>query len=172
MKKLVRKLSDRPLEVFEQIAASPNFLLILVGAAIWFLGYYVWFIGPWFTVVGFALTLIATAQAAMSRPISSALPGFLLGGLIQIIGYYVLLVPLVGWIVAPIMIVFGGILLFFYGFSIALQRIDIPIVKNLEDFLEAQQKKKDEPKDVEVESVEDITEEPEPSEEETDSTEQ
>lgn len=80
----MRKLSDQPLEVFEQIVSSQNFLLILVGAVIWLLGFFMGIIAPFFTVPGFALTVIATAQAVMSRPISSALPGLLLGGLIQI----------------------------------------------------------------------------------------
>ena len=162
----MRKLSDQ-LEVFEQITSSPNFLLILVGAAIWLLGYYVWFIGPFFAVAGFGLTIIATSQAAMSRPISSALPGFFLGGAIYVIGSYIALIPLVGWILGPILIIIGGVMILFYGFSIALQRIDIPVVKNLEDFLEAQQKKKDEPKpEPEVVDVEEIVDEP--ADEETD----
>ncbi len=167
---LVRTLSDQPLEVFKQISTSQNFLLILVGAVFWILGYIVWFIGPFFMVAGFALTIIATAQAAMSRPVSSVLPGLLIGGLIQIVGYYILLIPVVGLFIGPVIIVFGGVLLLFYAFSVALQRIDIPVVKNLEDFLESQQKKKDEPKA----EPEDVTTEvvPEkPSEDETDSTE-
>lgn len=168
---LVRTLSEQPLEVFKQISTSSNFLLILVGAVVWILGYYVPFINPFFMVAGFGLTIIATAQAAMSRPVSSVLPGLLMGGLIQLIGYYIFLIPVAGWFIGPAIIVFGGVLLLFYAFSVALQRIDIPVVKNLEDFLESQQKKKDEPKT----EPEDVTTEvvPEkPSEEETDSTEQ
>ncbi len=161
MYSLVRTLSEQPIEVFKQISTSSNFLLILVGAVFWILGYYVPFIGPFFMVAGFGLTIIATAQAAMSRPVSSVLPGLLIGGLIQLIGYYIVFIPVVGWIIGPIMIVFGGVLLLFYAFSIALQRIDIPVVKNLEDFLESQQKKKDEPKpEPEVVVVEEITDEP------------
>ena len=156
---LVRKLSDQR-EVFEQIWTSPNFLLILVGAVIWLLGYFVWFVEPFFVVAGFGLTIIATAQAAMSRPISSALPGLLIGGAIYVIGAYIALIPLVGWVLGPMLVVAGSVMILFYGFSIALQRIDIPVVKNLEDFLEAQQKKK-EPKEEIVEEIEDISEEPE-----------
>ena len=167
----MRTLSDQPLEVFKQITTSQNFLLILVGAVFWILGFFVPFIGPFFTVPGFALTIIATAQAAMSRPVSSVLPGLLIGGLIQLVGYYILLIPVVGWFVGPVIIVFGGVLLLFYGFSVALQRIDIPVVKNLEDFLESQQKKKDEPK-AEPEDVATEVVPEKPSEEETDSTEQ
>ena len=162
----MRKLSDQ-LEVFEQITSSSNFLLILVGATIWFLGSYVWVIGPFFTVAGFGLTIIATSQAAMSRPISSALPGFFLGGAIYVIGLYIALIPLVGWVLGPILIVIGAVMILFYGFSIALQRIDIPVVKNLEDFLEAQKKKKEAPKpEPEVVDVEEIVDEP--ADEETD----
>lgn len=164
----MRTLSDQ-LEVFEQITSSPNFLLILVGAAIWFIGYFAWLVSPLITVSGFALTLVATAQASMSRPITFALPGFLLGGIIQIAGYYILTVPIVGWIVGPMLIVFGGVLLLFYGFSIALQRIDIPVVKNLEDFLEAQQKKQTTPKSKLEDEIVDVDEEP--SEEDTESIE-
>lgn len=157
---LVRKLSEN-LEVFEQITSSPNFLLILIGAVIWLLGSYVWFIGPLFTVAGFGLTVIATSQAAMSRPISSALPGFFVGGAIYVIGLYIALIPLVGWVIGPILFVIGGVMILFYGFSIALQRIDIPVVKNLEDFLETQQKKKDKPEpEPEVVDVEEIVDEP------------
>jgi hypothetical protein len=153
-------LSDQ-LEVFEQITSSPNFLLILVGAAIWLLGSFVWFVGPFFTVAGFALTIIATAQAAMSSPVSSALPGLLIGGLIYVIGIYIIIIPIVGWIIGPLMIIAGGVMLLFYGFSIALQRIDVPVVKNLEDFLESQKKKKDESKpEPEVVVVEEIADEP------------
>lgn len=156
----MRTLSDQ-LEVFEQIKSSPNFLLILVGAVIWFIGYFTWVFMPIFVVPGFALTIIATAQAAMSRPISSALPGLLVGGLIQIGGYLVQNVIIIGWVLGPALQVFGGVMLLFYGFSIALQRIDIPIVKNLEDFLEAQQKKDEPKRKSKVETVEEIEEEPE-----------
>lgn len=110
-------------------------------------------------MAGFALTIIATAQAAMSSPVSSALPGLLIGGLIYVIGIYIVIIPIIGWVVGPMLIIAGGVMLLFYGFSIALQRIDIPVVKNLEDFLEAQQKKKVEP-EPEVETVEEVVEEP------------
>ena len=156
----MRILSDQ-LEVFEQIKSSPNFLLILVGAVIWFIGYFTWVFMPLFVVPGFALTIIATAQAAMSRPISSALPGLLVGGLIQIGGYLVQSVIFIGWVLGPALQVFGGVMLLFYGFSIALQRIDIPIVKNLEDFLEAQQKKDEPKKESKIKTVEVVEEEPE-----------
>jgi uncharacterized protein YacL len=163
---LVRKLSDQR-EVFEQIISSPNFLLILIGALIWYLGTYALLLAPLVTVAGFGLTIIATAQAAMSRPISSALPGLLIGGLIYVIGPFIAFIPFVGWILGPMVVVSGSVMLLFYGFSIALQRIDIPVVKNLEDFLEAQQRKRKEPEpEPEIVDVEEIVDEP--SDEETD----
>jgi uncharacterized protein YacL len=163
---LVRKLSDQR-EVFEQIISSPNFLLILVGAIIWLIAPFTLLLAPLVSAAGFALTIIATAQAAMSRPISSALPGLLIGGLIYVIGPFIALIPIIGWIIGPMLNVAGSVMLLFYGFSIALQRIDIPVVKNLEDFLEAQQRKKDAPKpEPEIVDVEEIVDEP--ADEETD----
>ncbi len=107
----------------------------------------------------------------MSRPITSALPGLLIGGLIYVIGPFLGFIPFVGWIVGPMVVVAGSVMLLFYGFSIALQRIDIPVVKNLEDFLEAQQRKKKEPKsEPEIIDVEEIVEEP--SDENTDEQDQ
>lgn len=162
----MRKLSDQR-EVFEQIWTSPNFLLILVGAVIWLIAPLTLLLAPLVSACGFALTIIATAQAAMSRPISAALPGLLIGGLIYVIAPFTLLIPLAGLVIAPVLSIIGNVMLLFYGFSIALQRIDIPIVKNLEDFLEAQQRKRDEPKsEPEIVDVEEIVEDEE--EEDTD----
>jgi hypothetical protein len=91
---LVRKLTDQ-FEVFEQIISSPNFLLILVGAIIWLIAPFTLLLAPLVSAAGFGLTIIATAQAAMSRPIASALPGFLIGGLIYVIGPFIALIPLI-----------------------------------------------------------------------------
>lgn len=129
------------MEVFEQVISSQNILMIVIGAIIWYLGFYIPFIGPFFTVSGFGLICILTVQSAMTRPVNLAFPGLLLGGLIQIIGYYMLFIPLVGWILGPGLIVFGGILIIFYGSSLALQRADIPIVRDMEDFIESKKKK-------------------------------
>jgi hypothetical protein len=162
----VRILSREQLEVFEQVTTSPNFLMIVIGAIIWLLGFYIWIIGPLFTIAGFGLTTIAAVEAAMTRPVNVAIPGLLIGGLLQLIGTYVTGVPLIGLFLGPPMVVIGGVLILFYGSSLALQRIDIPIVKDLEDFIESRKKKvtPKEPKEKATEVVEEIEEDEEPEE--------
>ena len=159
-------MSDTPKEVIGQVISSQNFVMIVIGAVFWLLGFFVPFIGPLFTVAGFGLTTIATIQAAMTKPVTSALPGLLLGGLIQLIGYYLGWVILVGWILSPLFIVAGGVLVLFYGASLALQRADIPIVKDIEGFIDSR-KKKEAPTKTEEEVVdveEDTAEESETTE--------
>ncbi len=161
-------MSDNRLEVFEQVISSQNILMIVIGAIIWYLGYYVPFIGPFFTVSGFGLICILTVQSAMTRPVNVAFPGLLLGGLIQIIGYYMLFIPIVGWVLGPGLIVFGGILIIFYGSSLALQRADIPIVRDLEGFIESK-KKKGTPKNMAKEVI-DVEEDEEENDEDEDTS--
>ncbi|MFX1559886.1 MAG: hypothetical protein ACFFBL_04815 [Promethearchaeota archaeon] len=136
-------MSDMPTEVIGQVTSSPNFLMIVIGAVIWLLGLYtpvILIIGPLVVVCGFGLTLIATVQAAMTKPVTSAFPGLLLGGLIQVIGYYMSWFLTIN-LLSPPFIVAGGVLIIFYGSSLALQRAEIPIVKNLEDFIDSRKKK-------------------------------
>ncbi|MFW9833365.1 MAG: hypothetical protein ACFFEK_05170 [Candidatus Thorarchaeota archaeon] len=137
-------MNDKPMVVIEQVLTSQNFFMILLGAIIWFVGLITPFfliIGPLIIVCGFGLTMIATVQAAMTKPVTSAFPGLLLGGLIQVIGYYAGWIFFIGWILSPLLIVAGGVLIIFYGSSLALQRSDIPIVKDLEGFIESRKKK-------------------------------
>ena len=153
-------MSDKPFVVIEQVISSQNFLMMVIGAIIWILGSFIPFIGFLFTISGFVLTTIATVQAAMTKPVISAFPGLLLGGLIQVIGYLVLFIPLAGIFIFPFLNVPGAVLIIFYGSSLALQRADIPIVKDLEDFIESRKKKEGpkKPKEEIVDAEEDTTE--------------
>lgn len=160
-------MSDTPKEVIEQVISSQNFVMIIIGALVWLIGLYIPIIGPLIVVCGFGLTTIATIQAAMMKPVTSAFPGLLLGGLIQVIGYYLAWVLFLG-LLSPLFIVAGGVLILFYGSSLALQRADIPIVKNIEGFIDSR-KKKEAPKKAEEEEVVDVEEE---TTEESDTTEQ
>ncbi|MHA1769792.1 MAG: hypothetical protein ACTSV3_08105 [Candidatus Thorarchaeota archaeon] len=110
------------------MARDPNFLLILVGAIIWFIGYYVLLFGPLFLTVGFALVCFAAARTALSRPVTNAWPAILLGGLIQVVGFYFAWILILG----PAAIVTGGVMIVFYALPLALQKGDLPIVKELE----------------------------------------
>ena len=148
------------------MTSSPNFLMIVIGAIIWLLGAFIPFIGFFFTIAGFGLTTIATVQAAMTKPVTSAFPGLLLGGLIQVIGYLILFIPIAGIFIFPFLNIPGAVLILFYGSSLALQRADIPIVKDIEDFIDSR-KKKDAEKEPEEEAVdveEDSGQESDPSE--------
>ena len=161
-------MSDMPTEVIGQVTSSQNFLMIVIGAIIWILGSFIPLIGFLFTICGFGLTTIATVQAAMMRPVNSAFPGLLFGGVVQVIGYLILLIPIAGIFIFPFLNVSGAVLILFYGSSLALQRADIPIVKDIEGFIDSRKKttkpektKKDE--DV-VDVDEDDTEEADTSE--------
>lgn len=163
---LVRKMSNTSMDVIQQVVTSPNFIMIVIGAILWMIAPFIPLIGFLFSIVGFGLTTVATFEAAMTRPVTSALPGFLLGGLLRVVGYLLIFVPLIGIFLAPLVNVSGNVLILFYGASLALQRIDIPIVKDLEDFIESKKKKeqvKTEEKVVDVE--EDTAEEADTSEE-------
>lgn len=158
-------MSDMPSEVIEQVISSQNFVMMVIGAAVWLLGLYIPFIGPLVVVCGFGLTVISTVQAAMTKPVTSAFPGLLIGGAIQVIGYYIDLIPIFGFFISPPLVVIGGVLILFYGSSLALQRADIPIVKDIEGFIDSR-KKKEETKEPEEEVVdaEETAEEPDSTE--------
>jgi hypothetical protein len=158
-------MSDKPLDLFQQLTASPKIILILVGAIVWYLGFFVWWVvGAFFAVAGFGLTCIATIQAAMTKPVTSAFPGLLLGGLIQVAGYYISNFTFVGRVIGFGLVVFGGIMILFYGSSLALQRADIPIVKDLEGFIDSKKKKPAPKKNEKVDDVEEEKEDEESSE--------
>lgn len=160
-------MSDMPSEVIGQVISSQNFLMIVIGAVIWILGSFIPFIGFLFTISGFGLTTIATVQAAMTKPVTSAFPGLLLGGLVQVIAYLILFIPIAGLIIFPFLNIPGAVLILFYGSSLALQRADIPIVKDIEGFIDSR-KKKEAPTKTEEEVV-DVEED---TAEESDTTEQ
>jgi hypothetical protein len=123
---------------------------------IWILGAFIPFIGFLFTICGFGLTTIATVQAAMTRPVTSAFPGLLFGGVVQVIGYLILMIPIAGIFIFPFLNIPGAVLILFYGSSLALQRADIPIVKDIEELIDSRKKpaKPEEPKEEEEEEVE------------------
>ncbi|MHA3965017.1 MAG: hypothetical protein AM325_015930 [Candidatus Thorarchaeota archaeon SMTZ1-45] len=160
-------MSDMPTEVIGQVTSSSNFLMIVFGAVIWILGSFIPFIGFFFTIAGFGLTTIATVQAAMTKPVTSAFPGLLLGGLVQVIGYLILFIPIAGIFIFPFLNISGAVLILFYGSSLALQRAEIPIVKDIEDFIDSRKKK-----GVEKESKEKAVDIKEDSGQESDTTEQ
>ncbi|MHA1862778.1 MAG: hypothetical protein ACTSWA_03335, partial [Candidatus Thorarchaeota archaeon] len=87
---------EEPKNAFNEIASDPNFLMILAGAFIWFLGFYIPFISPLFLSTGFVLVCFSAAITSLKRPVALAWPGLLIGGLLQIVGYYLAWIPVLG----------------------------------------------------------------------------
>jgi len=140
---------EEPKNAFEEIFSDKNFLLILAGAVIWFIGYYAWLLGPLFVTTGFALVCFSASLTSLSRPVSSAWPGMLLGGLLQVVGYYLEWVFILG----PALIVTGGVIVVYFAIPLALQRGELPVLTRLQKLLESK-RKKEEVKDIEAEDVE------------------
>ncbi|MGY5880154.1 MAG: hypothetical protein RTV31_07885 [Candidatus Thorarchaeota archaeon] len=141
---------EEPKNAFEEIASDPNFLMILVGAIIWFIGYYAGLLQPLFVPTGFVLTCFYATLTSLKRPVAKAWPGLLLGGLLQIIGYYVALIPFIGLLVSPVFIVLGGVLIVYFVIPLALQRGELPVITRLQKLIESR-KKGEEIQDIEVE---------------------
>jgi len=154
MNYLVDTVIDEPKKALNAIAKDPNFLMILAGAIIWYLGYYVLFFGGIFYTTGFVLVCFSAALTSLSRPVALAWPGLLLGALLQIIGYSILFIPFI----APALIVIGGVAIVYFAIPLALQRGELPVITHLQKLVESKMKK---------EEIEDISEE-EPMKEDAD----
>ncbi len=147
---------DEPKNALNEIASDPNFLMILAGAIIWYLGYYVLFFGGLFLTTGFVLVCFSAALTSLSRPVALAWPGLLFGALLQIIGYSILFIPFL----APALIVIGGVTIVYFAIPLALQRGELPVITHLQKLVESKMKK---------EEIEDISaEEPLKENEDTD----
>ncbi len=149
---------DEPKKALNEIASDPNFLMILAGAIIWYLGYYILFFGGIFLTTGFVLVCFSAALTSLSRPVALAWPGLLLGGLLQIVGYFIFFIPFL----SPALIVIGGVAVVYFAIPLALQRGELPVITHLQKLVESKMNK---------EKIEDITAE-ESSKDDTDTTEE
>ncbi len=134
---------EEPKSAFEQIASDQNFLMILAGAIIWFVGSYVGIFQPLFVSTGFVLVCFYTTLTSLTRPVAKAWPGLLLGGLFQIIGYYLLFIPFIGWALGPILIVPGGVMIVFFAIPLALQQGELPVITRLQKLIESKRKEEE-----------------------------
>ncbi len=124
------------------LIGDPNFILILVGALVWLLGFYTGPIGPLFLAGGFVLTCLATAATALKRPMTNAWPGLILGAVCYLLGESIGWIPLVA-IVAPLLIVFGGVLILFFAIPIAIQSGGISLLQSFQKLWETRTQKKE-----------------------------
>ncbi|TFG99312.1 hypothetical protein E4H12_03205 [Candidatus Thorarchaeota archaeon] len=150
---------------FTEIASDPNFLMILAGAVIWFFGYYAGFLNPLFLSTGFVLVCFYATLTSLKRPIVLAWPGILLGGLLQIIGYYLKFILILDQL-SPVFIVTGGVIIMYFAIPLALQRGELPVIKQLQKLLES---KKEEEVIKDIETEEPLTGEDKVSENESSS---
>ncbi len=134
---------EEPLSAFEQIKRDPNFLMILSGAIIWFVGYYAGFLKGLLIPTGFVLVCFAAALNSVRRAIDIAWPGLLFGGLIQVLGYYLKWVPFLG----NLLIVLGGVLLMYFTIPLAIQKGELPVLTQIQKLIEKKQKSKDKTED-------------------------
>lgn len=138
----VSEMIEEPKNILEELSSDQNFLMILAGAIIWYLGYYVEMLSGLFFATGFVLVVFYTANLSLRRPVSQAWPGLLLGGLMQLLGYYsmryILFLP-------PALIVAGGVTIVYFAFPLALQRGELPVITRLQKLIESkmQERKKE-----------------------------
>lgn len=157
---LVSTMIEEPKNALQEIASDTNFLMILAGAIIWFVGYYILFIGGLFISTGFVLVCFSAAVTALKRPVALAWPGLLFGGLLHILGFYLSLIPLIGFVLGPALTVIGSVTIVFFAIPLALQRGELPVITRLQKLIESK-KTKEKIEDVEVE---------EPTKEDSDTT--
>ncbi|MFX0045299.1 MAG: hypothetical protein ACFE8Z_05585 [Candidatus Hermodarchaeota archaeon] len=112
-------------------ASDPNFILIVVGALCWLLGFYTGPIGPLFVTGGFVLTCLATAATALKRPMANAWPGLILGAALYLVGNSIWWIPLVG-LLFPFFIVSGGVLILFFAVPLAIQQGGVSLLQSFQ----------------------------------------
>jgi hypothetical protein len=139
----VGEMIEEPKTVLEELSSDQNFLMILAGAIIWYLGYYVEMLSGLFAATGFVLVVFYTANLSLRRPVSQAWPGLLLGGLMQLLGYYSSLLHIL--FLPPALIVAGGVTIVYFAFPLALQRGELPVITRLQKLIESkmQERKKE-----------------------------
>ncbi|MHA2432926.1 MAG: hypothetical protein ACXADO_06855 [Candidatus Thorarchaeota archaeon] len=137
------------------LTSDPNFILIVVGALCWLLGFYTGTIGPLFSTGGFVLTCLASAATALKRPMTNAWPGLVLGALLYLIGSSIWWIPLFG-LLSPFFIVFGGVLILFFAVPLAIQHGGVSLLQSFQKLWEARSQK---PGDEESEESEETGEE-------------
>jgi hypothetical protein len=125
----------------KSIVLDMNFLMMLVGALIWLLGYYLEWLNGLFRSTGFVLVCFYAAITSLKRPATLAWPGLLFGGLLQIIGYYIIYVPVL-FVLSPPLIVIGGVIIVYFAIPLALQRGELPVMTRLQKLIDSKMHEK------------------------------
>ncbi|MFW9960621.1 MAG: hypothetical protein ACFFDV_06370 [Candidatus Thorarchaeota archaeon] len=120
----------------KSIVLDMNFLMMMVGALIWLLGYYLGILNGIFLSTGFVLVCFYAAITSLKRPATLAWPGLLFGGLMQILGYYIIYVPFAD-VLSPPLIVIGGVIIIYFAIPLALQRGELPVITQLQKLVDS-----------------------------------
>ncbi len=120
----------------KSIVLDMNFLMMMIGALIWLLGYYLGVLNGLFRSTGFVLVCFYAAITSLKRPATLAWPGLLVGGLLQIIGYYIIYVPIVD-VLSPPLVVIGGVIIIYFAIPLALQRGELPVITQLQKLVDS-----------------------------------
>ena len=125
---------------FKELAKDPNFILIVIGAVVWFVAPYIPLISPLFFTAGFVITCLATAASALKRPATMTWPGLILGAIIHLVGQFLGFIPVLGNLLA----VLGAVLILFSVVPLALQYGNAPLMESLPDLFDRKEKEKKE----------------------------
>ena len=153
----------------QDLMTDPNIFGIIVGAAIWISGLYLVFlssvISTILNTIGFTLTCFATAASALKRPVNQAWIGLLIGIILYLLGPFT---PLINHVI----FVAGAVMILFFAIPMALTTGKVPMMENLQEFLDEnikekiEKKKTGEPKSEEPKTDETKAETPDTSSEE------
>ncbi|UCH03955.1 MAG: hypothetical protein JSW05_10230 [Candidatus Thorarchaeota archaeon] len=116
--------------------SDPNFILIVVGALCWLLGFFTGPLGPLFVTGGFVLTCLATAATSLKRPVANAWPGLILGAALYLVGNSIWWIPLVG-LLSPFFVVSGGVLVLFFAVPLAIQQGGVSLLQSFQKLWQA-----------------------------------
>jgi hypothetical protein len=125
----------------KSLVLDMNFLMMLIGALIWLLGYYLEWLNGLFLSTGFVLVCFYAAITSLKRPATLAWPGLLFGGLMQIIGYYIVDVPVIS-VLHPLLVVVGGVTVVYFAIPLALQRGELPVMTRLQKLIDTKMHEK------------------------------
>jgi uncharacterized protein YacL len=125
----------------KSLVLDMNFLMMLIGALIWLLGYYLEWLNGLFLSTGFVLVCFYAAITSLKRPATLAWPGLLFGGLMQIIGYYIVDVPVIS-VLHPLLVVVGGVTIVYFAIPLALQRGELPVMTRLQKLIDTKMHEK------------------------------
>ncbi|MBD3159030.1 MAG: hypothetical protein GF309_09600 [Candidatus Lokiarchaeota archaeon] len=122
-------------DFMDSLQSDPNFIYILISAAIWVIGAYMFIpvLDTVLTTIGFAATCFTTAITALKRPTATAWPGVIAGVVIKIVASLIGWIPILG-LLAPLISIAGSVLILFFVVPLAIQQGEEILGETLKKF--------------------------------------